>query len=140
MERRLLYPTKCPLIGEAILSTTGNVLAIGKLIPLSGKEGKGAILTATERRTGFLLMKKLKCGKNAKSLARELFLMMLPYKNFVHSITSDNGSEFYEHKRMAGDLAAEYYFAHPYSSWRERINSITMDFQSIVIEFVALVS
>jgi hypothetical protein len=38
-----------------------------------GKEGKGAILTATERKTGFLLMKKLKRGKNAKSLAREFF-------------------------------------------------------------------
>jgi IS30 family transposase len=37
-----------------------------------GKDGRGAILTATERKTGFLLMTKLKRGKNAKNLAQEL--------------------------------------------------------------------
>jgi IS30 family transposase len=61
-------------------------------------------------------MKKLKRGKNAKSLARELFLLLLPCKNFVHSITSDNGSEFYGHRQIAKELAAGYCFAHPYSS------------------------
>jgi IS30 family transposase len=90
-----------------------------------GKDGKGAILTATERQTGFLLMKKLKQGKDAKGLARALFLFLLPCKNFVHSITSDNGSEFYEHKQIAKELAAEYYFAHPYSSWERGLNEYT---------------
>ena len=70
-------------------------------------------------------MKKLKRGKNAKSLARELFLLLLPYKNFVHSITSDNGSEFYEHKQIAKQLDADYYFAHPYSSWERGLNEYT---------------
>jgi IS30 family transposase len=35
----------------------------------------------------------------------------------VLSIISDNGSEFYEHKRIAKYLDANYFFAHPYSSW-----------------------
>jgi IS30 family transposase len=43
-------------------------------------------------------MKKLKRGKSAKNLARELFLLLFSYKDFVHSITSDNGSGFYGHK------------------------------------------
>jgi IS30 family transposase len=90
-----------------------------------GKEGKGAILTATERKTGFPLMKKLKRGKNAKCLARELFLLLLPYKNFVHSITSDNGSEFYEHRQIAQQLGADYCFAHPCSSWERGLNEYT---------------
>jgi hypothetical protein len=46
-------------------------------------------------------MKKLKRGKTAKNFARELFLPLLPYKNFVHSITSDDGSESYEHKQIS---------------------------------------
>jgi IS30 family transposase len=74
------------------------------------------ILTATEQTTGFLLMKKLPKGKNAKTLAKELFFLLLPYKQCVLSITSDNGSESYEHKRIANDLDANYFFAHPYSS------------------------
>ncbi|KAA6315101.1 hypothetical protein EZS27_034389 [termite gut metagenome] len=80
-----------------------------------GKENKGAILTLTERKTGFLLMKKLSKGKNAKALAKELYLLLLPYKNFVYSITSDNGTEFYEHKWIAQKLDTTYFFAHPYS-------------------------
>jgi IS30 family transposase len=40
-------------------------------------------------------MKKLKQRKNAKELANDFFLLMLPYKKFVHSITPDNDNEFY---------------------------------------------
>ena len=46
-------------------------------------------------------MKKLPAGKNAKELAKVLLYMLLPYKEYVLSITSDNGTEFYEHKWMA---------------------------------------
>ncbi|MDR0693981.1 MAG: IS30 family transposase, partial [Prevotellaceae bacterium] len=90
-----------------------------------GKENKGAILTATERKTGFLLTKKLPKGKNAKNLAIELFYLLLPYKKMVLSITSDNGSEFYEHKKIAKLLDTEFYFAHPYSSGERGLNEYT---------------
>jgi len=90
-----------------------------------GPENNGAILTVTERLTGFLLMRKLPKGKNAKALAQTLYYMLLPYKNFVHSITSDNGTEFYEHNRIAEMLNTNYYFAHPYSSWERGLNEYT---------------
>ncbi|KAA6305443.1 hypothetical protein EZS27_042905, partial [termite gut metagenome] len=44
---------------------------------------------------------------------------LIAYKNNVHTITSDNGSEFAEHEYMAKKLNAKFFFAHPYSS-RER--------------------
>ena len=90
-----------------------------------GPENNGAILTATERLTGFLLMKKLPEGKNAKALAKVLFDMFLPYKEFVLSITSDNGTEFYEHKWIAEKLNTNYFFAHPYASWERGLNEFT---------------
>ena len=90
-----------------------------------GPENNGAILTATERMTGFLLMKKLPEGKNAKALAKELFYLLVPYKKFVHSITSDNGTEFYQHKWIAKMLNTKYYFAHPYASWERGLNEYT---------------
>jgi IS30 family transposase len=77
-----------------------------------GHENKG-VLTATERTAGFLLMKKLPKGKNAKALAKELFFLLLPYKQCVHSITSDNRSEFYGHKRIANCLDANCFFCSP---------------------------
>ena len=90
-----------------------------------GAENNGAILTATERVTGFLLMKKLPEGKNAKALAKELFYLLLPYKEFVHSITSDNGTEFYQHKWITKKLNTRYFFAHPYASWERGLNEYT---------------
>jgi IS30 family transposase len=90
-----------------------------------GPENKGAILTAVERTTNFLLMKKLPEGKNAKGLAKTLYSMFLPYKDFVRSITSDNGTEFYEHKEISAKLSADYFFAHPYSSWERGLNEYT---------------
>ena len=90
-----------------------------------GKENKGAILTLTERLTGFLIMRKLPKGKNAKALANELFYMLLPYKQAVHSITSDNGTEFYEHQTIAKKLNTLFFFANPYSSWQRGLNEYT---------------
>jgi len=90
-----------------------------------GAGNKGAILTITERLTGFLMMKKLPKGKNAKALAKELYYMLLPYKSAVLSITSDNGTEFYEHQEIARKLNTLFFFAHPYSSWERGLNENT---------------
>lgn len=90
-----------------------------------GKENKGAIVTITERTTGFLLMEKLKKGKNAKSLAATVYSLLIPYKEHVLTITSDNGTEFAEHQNIAKKLNTNFYFAHPYSSWERGLNEYT---------------
>ncbi len=90
-----------------------------------GKNQKGAILTVVERTTGFFMMKKLKQGKNAVNLYKELTDMMLPYKNVVKSITSDNGSEFTEHKKISQKLDCKFYFADPYCSWQRGLSEYT---------------
>jgi IS30 family transposase len=92
-----------------------------------GKEGKGAILTLTERLTGFLLMEKLPDGKQAKPLAKVAVRLLFAYKRDVHTITSDNGSEFADHEYMAKKLNAGFYFAHPYASWERGLNEYTND-------------
>lgn len=90
-----------------------------------GKNQKGAILTMVERKTGYLIMKKLPEGKKAKSLAENLVKLFIPYKNNVHTITSDNGTEFAEHQYIADKLKADFFFAHPYSSWERGLNEYT---------------
>ncbi|KAA6342420.1 hypothetical protein EZS27_009821 [termite gut metagenome] len=66
-----------------------------------GKNGKGAILTLTERMTGFLLMEKLPFGKQAEPLSKVVVRLLFAYKQTVHTITPDNGSEFAEHEFIA---------------------------------------
>ncbi|GHT54130.1 IS30 family transposase [Bacteroidia bacterium] len=90
-----------------------------------GKDGKGAILTLTERLTGFLLMEKLPMGKQAEPLAKVAVRILYAYKQTVHTITSDNGSEFAAHEFIAKKLKADFYFAHPYSSWERGLNENT---------------
>ncbi len=51
--------------------------------------------------------------------------MLLAYSKTVHTITSDNGSEFAEHQYMAKKLKADFYFAHPYCSWERGLNEYT---------------
>lgn len=84
-----------------------------------GKGNVGAIVTLTERSTNFLLMHKLPYGKNAKELSKVVCRMLLPYKDYVHTITTDNGSEFTNHKEIARLLDTKVFFADPYSSWQK---------------------
>ena len=90
-----------------------------------GKDRKGAIVTIVERTTAFFLMKKLPFGKNAEELAKIVISMLLPYKDFVHSITSDNGKEFAKHKKISEKLLLEFFFAHPYASWERGLSEYT---------------
>jgi len=90
-----------------------------------GKDRKGAIVTLVERTTSFFMMRKLPNGKNAESLANIVIDMLAPYKNMVHSITSDNGTEFAEHMKISKGLDIDFFFAHPYSSWERGLNEYT---------------
>ncbi|MDR3133877.1 MAG: IS30 family transposase [Prevotellaceae bacterium] len=123
--KKILIPDKLSIDLRPAVINNKERYGDWEIDTIVGKENKGAILTATERKTGFLLMKKLPKGKNAKDLAIELFYLLLPYKKMVLSITSDNGSEFYEHKKIAKMLHTTFYFAHPYSSWERGVNEYT---------------
>jgi len=89
-----------------------------------GKNNKGAILTVVERKSAFVLMAKLN-GKNATDLAKTTIRLLAPYKEKVHTITSDNGTEFARHQQIAKKLEAQFFFAHPYSSWERGLNEYT---------------
>jgi IS30 family transposase len=90
-----------------------------------GHNNKGAILTITERTTNFFMMKKLTSGKNSKQLADAVIKLLLPYKKYVHTITTDNGTEFAEHEYISKKLGAKIYFTHPYSSWEKGLIEYT---------------
>jgi len=84
-----------------------------------GKNHEGAILTLTERVSRFFMCRYLPEGKVAIKVAEMVNDMLLPYKKWVHSITTDNGLEFAEHKLIAKKLNTTVYFTHPYSSWEK---------------------
>lgn len=80
---------------------------------------KGVIVTLVERLTRKMLMASCPHGKNARDMARIVVSLLRPYKDFVHTITTDNGSEFAEHEYIARKLGCSVFFAHPYCSWEK---------------------
>ena len=75
-----------------------------------------AILTLTERKTGYAIIEKLPNGKNAKSLARVVNRSLAYFKRMglLHSITTDNGSEFMAFRSIERALRIPVFFAKPY--------------------------
>jgi len=81
---------------------------------------QNAILTMIERSTNFLLMAKLKHGKQALPVAKTAWRLLLPYKGeMLHTITTDNGSEFAAHEWLTKRLGAQVYFTDSYASWQK---------------------
>jgi IS30 family transposase len=89
-----------------------------------GKGKTQAIITVVERRS-----KKLVCAKipaKKAHLTKEATINALaPFTHSVLTITGDNGVEFAEHRAISKALNAQFYFAHPYSSWERGLNENT---------------
>ena len=51
--------------------------------------------------------------KRAENVERALIERLSPEKEFVHTLTADNGKEFSNHQRGSSQLEAGFYFAKP---------------------------
>jgi IS30 family transposase len=90
-----------------------------------GKNHQGAIVTLTERKSKLLLMQKVR-DKSAAGVAQAMLTLLgAVVADQVHTITSDNGREFAHHQVIAEQLRADFYFAHPSSSWERGLNENT---------------
>ena len=59
----------------------------------SGRLAKHMPHELTERSTNFILMERLKCGRKAVPTVKVVARLLFPYREFVHTITTDNGCE-----------------------------------------------
>ena len=91
-----------------------------------GKKGeKDAILTYTERKSGYLKANKLsnRTADEIRKASKESFDNIPHYKR--KTLTLDNGVEFTDHEFIERDSKITIYFAHPYSSWERGTNENT---------------
>ncbi len=86
-----------------------------------GKNHKHPILTVVERKSGMAWLRKV-ADKSADAVEKELLHILLPLKDCIYTITSDNGKEFANHQSIAQKLTAGYFFARPYHSWERGCN------------------
>lgn len=91
-----------------------------------GKKGeKDAILTYTERKSGYLKANKLtnRTADEIRKASAQSFNNIPHYKK--RTLTLDNGVEFADHEFIERDSKITIYFAHPYSSWERGTNENT---------------
>jgi len=86
-----------------------------------GKGHKGALLTINDRASGLLIIEKLE-SKNASEVSQKTIDRLEPFKDQLHTITSDNGKEFAGHELISKALGIDFYFAKPYHSWERGSN------------------
>lgn len=86
---------------------------------------RGAVLLSmVERRSRLTLLARLP-NRRACQLTQCMVRLLTPLKSKVHTITSDNGTEFACHKIICRKLEADFFFAHAYKAWERGLNENT---------------
>ncbi|WP_201601755.1 IS30 family transposase [Psychrobacter piscatorii] len=89
-----------------------------------GQHHKQAIVTLVERKTGLLKMKRVG-HKTAQQVSEAMIELLAPVRLQVKTITSDNGKEFAQHKKVKQKLFSPFFFADAYASWQRGTNENT---------------
>ena len=89
-----------------------------------GQHHKQAIVTLVERKTGLLKMKRV-ANKTAQQVSEAMIGILKPVRLQVKTITSDNGKEFAQHKKVKRKLFTSFFFADAYASWQRGTNENT---------------
>ena len=84
---------------------------------VSGSGKKTALLVLHERKSRYVLMKKVK-HKTAQEVEDTLVEMIRPLSNF-RSLTLDNDIAFVHHEKISEEIGAPLFFCHPYASWEK---------------------
>jgi len=90
---------------------------------LLGKGHQGVVVTLTERKSRFTLLRKV-LSKQADLVAATI-IELLSWVEHLKTITADNGKEFANHLQISRQLCVDVFFAHPYASWERGTNENT---------------
>lgn len=91
---------------------------------LIGARRRAALLSVVERRSRYTRLGKL-VRLSARATRRAFVSRLSAFSARVRSLTADNGKEFAEHRGIAKDLQADFYFADPYAAWQRGTNENT---------------
>jgi len=86
-----------------------------------GKGRVSALVTINDRATRMLKMGIVQ-RKTSELVTQKTIQLLKPWKERLHTITSDNGAEFAKHEQIAKELEVDFYFAKPYHSWQRGSN------------------
>lgn len=85
---------------------------------------RNCILSLVERKTGFLLIGKLK-ERTANVVTQRAIRLMHNSAADFETITADNGTEFHDYKTIETNTGTAFFFATPHHSWERGTNENT---------------
>ena len=118
------WDTRRPISERPAIVETRSRIGDWEADTIIGREKKGGIISLVERRSRYCLLQKV-TTKSGQTVAEAICASLLPVKDKVLTITSDNGIEFTRHQTIAKRLNADFFFADPYSSWQRGTNENT---------------
>ena len=86
-----------------------------------GSDLRHCVLTLVERKTGFVIIMKLK-ARSKDQARRALLRAIARHPQMFKTITFDNGTEFHDYKAVEHVHPVKCYFATPYHSWERGSN------------------
>ncbi|UOG90948.1 MAG: IS30 family transposase [Candidatus Thiothrix sulfatifontis] len=86
-----------------------------------GKGHQGALVTLDERKSKLRLAFPV-ANKTAEAVTCSIITLLSGFKEWVHTLTFDNGKEFAKHEQVAQAIGCKTYFAKPYHSWERGQN------------------
>jgi len=123
-DRRGQIPNKVSIENRPVIVEEKERIGDFEIDLIIGRYHKQALVTVVDRKSKFTLIKKIP-HKQSSLVEVALVEMLLPVKQWLHTITSDNGKEFAAHETVAKRLDADFYFCHPYASWERGLNENT---------------
>lgn len=98
-----------------------NALGHWEIDTVHGKGSKDCIVTLVERKSGYLIIGKLRNRTN-EQLNKAVIRLIKREPTEFKTITADNGTEFHGYRKIEEELPVKFYFAHPYHSWERGRN------------------
>lgn len=95
-----------------------------ELDTIIGAGKKGGIVSIVDRASKLTKLQVVS-RKTSIEVQEAIVKSLLPIKNFVKTLTSDNGKEFSRHEHVSKELESGFYFAKPYHSWERGLNEHT---------------
>ena len=114
---KTLIPDRVP-IQDRPVEADGKRFGDWEMDLVVGKGQRSAVLTIIERSTSIFMQTRLN-SKRADEVEKAVVRLLLPYKDHILTITTDNGIEFRNHQKIAKKLNTTVYFTDPYCSWQK---------------------
>lgn len=90
---------------------------------IQGYKADGYVLTVLDRKTQFVVLRKL--ASKHKGVVTKAFMQALKKFGQTHTLTLDNGKEFYGYLELENKLGIQVYFSDPYcSTQRARVENM----------------